>query len=123
MKRMTKKQLQKIDEHVGRQLRTARNLRGYSQAAVAEYIRLSFQQVQKYENAGDRMSASRMYQVAKFLGLPPSFFFDGLPLTDLEPLPSLDHEHATLIRHYDALTKKQRKDALQIIKIMGSGHD
>lgn len=120
---MTKQQLQKIDEHVGRQLRTARNLRGYSQGAVAEYIKLSFQQVQKYENAGDRMSASRMYQIAKFLNLPPSFFFDGLPLTNAEPLPSLDHEQATLIRYYDALTKKQRKDALQIIKIMGSGND
>lgn len=120
---MTNKQLQKIDEHVGRQLRTARNLRGQTQGAVAEYIRLSFQQVQKYENAGDRMSASRMYQVAKFLDLPPSFFFDGLPLTDQKPLPSLDNEQATLIRHYNALTKKQRKDALRIIKIMGSRHD
>lgn len=116
---MTKGQLKKIDEHAGCQLKSGRNLRGHSRATIAEHICLSFQQVQKYETAEDRMTASRMYQIARFLDLPPSFFFDGLPLTDMEALPPLDREHATLIRHYDALTKQQRKEALQIIKTIG----
>lgn len=120
---MSKKQLQKIDEHAGRQLKTARCLRGHSQVDIAAYIGLSFQQIQKYENAGDRMSASRMYQMAYFLELDPSFYFNGLPSTKPKPLPELDREHANLLRYYDALPKNKRKDALSIIKLMGKGND
>lgn len=72
-----------------------------------------------YTEPATAATAAALYQIARFLDLPPSFFFDGLPLTDMEALPPLDREHATLIRHYDALTKQQRKEALQIIKTIG----
>lgn len=72
------KQLDLIDQHVGRQLRTLRKGRGLSQTALAEHCGVTFQQIQKYENGKNRISASRMQQIAWKLQVRPSFFFDGI---------------------------------------------
>ncbi len=50
-----------------------------SQNDLARALGLTFQQVQKYENGGNRVSASRLYQISRVLDVPISFFFDDLP--------------------------------------------
>lgn len=50
-----------------------------SQAQLARSIGISIQQLQKYENARNRVSASMIYEIGKSLGVPVSRFFDGLP--------------------------------------------
>lgn len=52
-----------------------RKIIGMSQEALAEAIDVTFQQVQKYERASNRISASRLYQVAKALKVTPAYFF------------------------------------------------
>jgi transcriptional regulator with XRE-family HTH domain len=49
-----------------------------TQDALADGVGVSFQQVQKYENGSNRISASRLYQVARFLRAPVAYFFQGL---------------------------------------------
>ncbi len=66
-----------IDVHVGRRVRQRRTLLGMSQTQVADQLGITFQQFQKYENGANRISASRLYQTARVLDVPPSFFFDG----------------------------------------------
>jgi transcriptional regulator with XRE-family HTH domain len=80
------------DQHVGRQIATVRVQSDVSQAQLARSIGISFQQLQKYENARNRVSASMLYEIAGSLGVPVSRFFEGLPgnnQTDGEasPLP------------------------------------
>lgn len=111
--------LKAIDEHVGRQFKTARYFRGIKLVSLAKEMRISYQQLQKNQRGDDRMPASRMYQIASLLKMPPAFFFDGLPLIKTEPLPKLKKEHFELLRHYDALPEKARKDVLRFIKVMG----
>ena len=53
-----------------------------SQAQLARSIGISFQQLQKYENARNRVSASMLYEIARSLDVPVSRFFDGLPGND-----------------------------------------
>jgi transcriptional regulator with XRE-family HTH domain len=41
-------------------------------------VGVTFQQVQKYEKGTNRIAASRLYKLAEILGVPITFFFDGL---------------------------------------------
>lgn len=68
-----------VDVHVGARLRLRRTLLGLNQTAVANAVGLTFQQVQKYENGDNRVSASRLYEFAGHLGVPVGFFFDDMP--------------------------------------------
>ncbi|ARP63820.1 transcriptional regulator [Mesorhizobium sp. WSM1497] len=67
------------DRHVGTQIATLRVQSDVSQAQLARAIRISFQQLQKYESARNRVSASTLYEIARSLDVPVSRFFDGLP--------------------------------------------
>jgi transcriptional regulator with XRE-family HTH domain len=68
-----------IDVHVGARLRMRRLMLGMSQEKLGDALGLTFQQVQKYEKGTNRISASRLLQVAEVLNVPPSFFFDDAP--------------------------------------------
>ena len=67
-----------VDLHVGGRVRMRRKMLGVSQERLAEALGLTFQQVQKYERGANRVSASKLYEIARFLSAPVSFFFDGL---------------------------------------------
>ncbi|WP_165185050.1 helix-turn-helix domain-containing protein [Caulobacter soli] len=67
-----------VDLHVGGRVRMRRKLLGVSQEQLADSLGLTFQQVQKYERGANRVSASKLYEIAKTLQVPVSFFFDGL---------------------------------------------
>lgn len=67
-----------VDKHVGAQIRAIRWQRGITQKQLAEKIGLKFQQLQKYETGANRVSASRMWEIAEVLGVDVSAFFAGL---------------------------------------------
>jgi transcriptional regulator with XRE-family HTH domain len=67
-----------VDVHVGRRVRIRRVLCGLSQTALAEQLSLTFQQLQKYESGANRVSASRLWQIAQVLDVPISWFFMGI---------------------------------------------
>ena len=71
-----------IDVHVGNRVRMRRMLIGMSQEKLADKLGLTFQQVQKYEKGTNRISASRLYQIATHLGVPVQFFFEDMPVKD-----------------------------------------
>ena len=61
---------------LGRNLRTARSAAGKSQSEVAEFLDLTFQQVQKYENGTNRIPVDRLVSLATFLEVPLLQFID-----------------------------------------------
>lgn len=67
-----------VDVYVGSRIRMRRNMLAMSQESLATSIRLTFQQVQKYEKGINRVGASRLQQIATALQVPPSFFFEGV---------------------------------------------
>lgn len=68
-----------IDVHVGRRIRERRKALGVSQERLAEELGLTFQQVQKYERGANRVSSSKLWQIAGALHTSLSSFFEGLP--------------------------------------------
>ncbi|MDL2295413.1 helix-turn-helix transcriptional regulator [Lachnospiraceae bacterium OttesenSCG-928-E19] len=68
-----------VDAHIGQRMQLRRNMMGLSQKDLAKRCGVTFQQIQKYETAGNRISASRLFDVSTALDTPVSFFFQGLP--------------------------------------------
>lgn len=75
---MPRKSPNPIDVHVGGRVRMRRMLVGMSQEKLGDSLELTFQQVQKYEKGANRIGASRLYQIARVLGVPIEFFYDGI---------------------------------------------
>ena len=67
-----------VDRHVGLRIRMRRKELGISQERLAESIGLTFQQVQKYERAANRVSASKLWEVSRALATNISYFYEGL---------------------------------------------
>lgn len=75
---MPKKKANPVDAHVGYRVRLRRMLIGMSQERLGDLLGLTFQQVQKYERGINRIGAGRLYEVAEILGVPISFFYEGM---------------------------------------------
>src|SRR3954465_14586881 len=67
-----------VDVYVGTRMRQRRTLLAMSQTKVGDAVGLTFQQIQKYERGANRISSSRLYEFAKVLDVPVSFFFDEI---------------------------------------------
>jgi transcriptional regulator with XRE-family HTH domain len=95
-----------VDIHVGKKLKQIRTLRRLSQTDVAKRLKLSFQQIQKYEIGSNRVAASRLFELSQILDVTPAYFFEGLhdntndaPASD----PSIEIVSALAAIHDDAL--------------------
>lgn len=128
-----------IDEHVGQRLRQRRTIAGISQEKLADMVGVTFQQIQKYENGANRISASRLFQFSTLLEVPVDFFFDDsaklsvVGMSDnkqdgFEGLQSSDvmqeKETLELVRvYYSIKNPKVRKDFLKLLKSMAESND
>ncbi|MCW5752374.1 MAG: helix-turn-helix transcriptional regulator [Alphaproteobacteria bacterium] len=128
--------------HVGSRLRLRRTLLGMSQEKLGEAVGLTFQQIQKYEKGANRIGASRLYQFARILDVPPAFFFDdmaeegGLPLSggavegleeEAEPFghdPVIKRETLEMVRAYYRIPDPSvRKRIFDMIKAIAGAAD
>ncbi len=82
-----------IDVHLGRRLRRRRRLLGLTQEQLGGACGVRFQQIQKYECGGNRISAARLWQLAKALAVPVGYFYDGLTGARVVDLPHTIGEH------------------------------
>jgi transcriptional regulator with XRE-family HTH domain len=97
-----------IDVHVGARIRLRRTLLGISQENLADAIGLTFQQVQKYESGANRVSSSRLLDIANTLDVSISYFFEEMSagvqnqtpsmLRNAKVLPEIDGEKDPLAR-------------------------
>ncbi len=78
-----------IDMHVGIRVRVRRKVLKITQEELAEKLGLTFQQVQKYERGFNRISASRLYDIAQILNTSIGFFFEDMPQDVVENSPRI----------------------------------
>jgi len=76
----------RVDEYVGERIRSRRTELGLTQEELANSLKISYQQVQKYETGANRVSAGRLFEIAQRLHVDMAYFFDGLKDT-LESKP------------------------------------
>mgnify|MGYP000421587522 CR=1 FL=1 len=92
-----KKKPNPIDIHVGSRVRLRRTMLGMSQEKLGDSLGITFQQVQKYETGANRVSASRLFDVANALCVAPGFFFEGLAEPENTDTPTSRDEASLLI--------------------------
>lgn len=112
-----------VDIHVGARVKLRRTLLGLSQSELGAAIGLTFQQIQKYERGGNRISASTLHHIAEALDVPVSFFFDdmadGLKLVSAGGDDSLlRRESLELMRHYYSISEDLRRQVYELVKAM-----
>lgn len=64
-----------LDTLIGSRIRLARQFLGLSQSELGDQLNVSFQQIQKYENGVNRVSAQRLYEIAQIVGKPVTYFY------------------------------------------------
>jgi transcriptional regulator with XRE-family HTH domain len=94
----------RIDQHVGERIRLRRTELGLTQEQLAGTLDVSYQQIQKYETGANRISASRMFELARRLEVDMSYFFDGLAFDD--PIEQQPLEHGGRQRSAIELVRK-----------------
>jgi transcriptional regulator with XRE-family HTH domain len=104
-----------IDEHVGLQLRQRRALLGLSQEKLAEQVGITFQQIQKYENGANRVSASRLYEFSKVLEIPVTFFFESYGSNENRMAVGFAENEQAAFEGADDVMK--RKETLELIRV------
>lgn len=100
------------DKHVGTRIRERRIMLGLSQQQMANMIGVTYQQAHKYERGINRISAGRLYEISQVLGIPVSFFFEGL---EEERVPELNERQRMcleLARNFAAISNEKHQDAL-----------
>ena len=105
-----------VDIQVGRRARERRTLEGMSQTAVAEKLGLTFQQLQKYESGANRISASKLYELANIFDVPVSYFYEGMEAG--KDAPSRDEtltkrETLELVRAYYSISDPALRDRIR----------
>jgi transcriptional regulator with XRE-family HTH domain len=95
-----------------------------TQQQLAERVGIKFQQIQKYETGANRVSASRLWDIADALEVPVSFFFEGLDASESEPNENVpadilgDKEALDLVRSYYAIPENQRRRLFELARVL-----
>ncbi|WP_171101862.1 helix-turn-helix domain-containing protein [Ruegeria sp. HKCCD7255] len=115
-----------VDVHVGKRVRHRRWLIGMTQQQLAQQVGIKFQQIQKYETGANRISASRLWDIAEALDVPVSFFFEGLEesakddsLKKSVPADLMgDKEALDLVRSYYSIPENQRRRLFELARVL-----
>ncbi|WP_439561194.1 helix-turn-helix domain-containing protein [Roseinatronobacter sp.] len=110
-----------VDIHVGQRIRQRRWAIGMTQQQLAEVVGIKFQQIQKYETGMNRVSASRLWDIAQALQVSITFFFEDV---NSDQLPENDDmlsnkETLDLLRTYYAIPENQRKRLFDLARALG----
>lgn len=118
-----------VDVHVGMRARQRRWMVGMTQQQLGEKVGIKFQQIQKYETGMNRISASRLWDIAAVLDVPVSYFFEGLEGDEAQensveetgaPKGDLfaDKEALELVRSYYAIPEAQRRRLFDLARVL-----
>ena len=115
-----------VDVHVGKRIRHRRWMSGTTQQQLAEKVGIKFQQIQTYETGLNRVSASRLWDIATALGVTIDFFFEGMngaQVSDesVQDMPSdilADREALELLRSYYAIPEAQRRRLFDLARVL-----
>ena len=121
-----------VDVHVGKRVRHRRWMVGMTQQQLGEAVGIKFQQIQKYETGMNRVSASRLWDIAKAMDVDVRFFFEGIDegVTDSAPedlktvSPKMqgdllaDKEALELVRSYYSIPENQRRRLFDLARAL-----
>jgi transcriptional regulator with XRE-family HTH domain len=122
MKRATNR-TQDIDHHVGTRIRERRIMLGLTQQQLADLIGVTYQQAHKYERGINRVSAGRLFEVARVLSVAVSYFFEGLDAEDGRQSSPRERMCLELARNFAQIPNEKHQEALsQLARALATQH-
>lgn len=115
-----------VDIHVGKRVRHRRWMIGMTQQQLASEVGIKFQQIQKYETGMNRVSASRLWDIATTLQVDVAYFFEGLDADTLEQKEDApgdlmaEKEALDLVRCYYAIPETQRRRLFDLARVLSA---
>lgn len=85
---------------------------GLSQQQMADLIGVTYQQAHKYERGINRISAGRLYDLAQVLGVPVSYFFEGLEDAGKSEITPRQRMCLELARNFANVTNESHQKAI-----------
>jgi transcriptional regulator with XRE-family HTH domain len=109
-----------VDIHVGKRIRHRRWMVGMTQQQLGDKVGIKFQQIQKYETGMNRVSASRLWDIADTLEVAISFFFEGIDDAATPAVADLmaEKEALDLVRSYYAIPEAQRRRLFDLARVL-----
>lgn len=119
-----------IDRKLGQLLRLARKSCGMSQETLGSMNRLTFQQIQKYENGQNRISVSRLMHMAESLGISAIWFIEKLndnksvknSISEINLALLNKHEVQEFLEAYSKISDKNQRQFLRLIIVLLAAH-
>ncbi len=108
-----------FNTHMGKRLRMRRLSLGLTQTKVANAINVTFQQIQKYEKGTNGVSSSRLMQLANFLKVPITYFYEDFPNYKAEnsiEVNNSDLNYSFLVKTFSKLSDNDKNKLIQILK-------
>jgi transcriptional regulator with XRE-family HTH domain len=111
-----------VDAFVGGKIRERRIMLGLTQQQFAEMIGVTYQQTYKYECGVNRISAGRLYEIARILNAPITYFYEGLGEKTLRPATKHQRMLLDIVRNFADIQNEKHQEAIsQLVRIL-AGH-
>jgi len=112
-----------IDDHVGGRIHERRIMLGLTQQQFGELVGVTFQEVYKYERGINRVSAGRLFEIARVLGVPIGYFYEGVGEKPVHPLPQRERMVLEITRNFADITDERHQQALiALTRALASTH-
>ncbi len=107
-----KSDLRQLDIIIGRNLKQLRLSKGMTQSNLAEALGLTFQQVQKYETGANRISGSRLLEIARILQADLATVLPMNGHAGSAPQSVVSRDTSRLLRSFEAITDPNLRHAI-----------
>ena len=113
-----------VDAHVGVRIRERRIELGLTQKQLCVIIGVTYQQMNKYERAINRVSASRLYDLACALNAPIGYFYEGLDQDQEAPQPASPRQRMLrgIARDFSKIQNEKHQVAVHQLARALAGH-
>ena len=109
-----------VDRHVAARIRERRIMVGLTQQELAERVGITYQQLHKYERAINRISAGRLFEIARELNVAPTYFFDGLGETEV-PADVRQRMALELAKNASAMSEQHLEALAAVTRALAAG--
>ncbi len=101
-----------VDRHVGAKIRQHRVMLGLTQQQLADMIGVTYQQAHKYERGINRVSAGRLYEIARVFAIGVEAFYDGIDAADRAAPVGRQRMSLELVRSFARISNPKHQEAL-----------
>ena len=112
-----------IDDHVSARIHERRIMLGLSLRQLADPLGIPYQQAQKYERGINRVTAGRLFEISRVLGVPVGYFYEGIGEESVRPVPHRERMVLEITRNFADITDERHQQALiALTRALASTH-